>query len=70
MWDFVLVTKTHHFLAGEVRSIVRDNGVGELKAAYYVLPKKLDNLFLGDFGKRHCLNPFGVSLVVIRRNCN
>jgi len=38
MCDFVLVTETRHLFAGEVCSVVRNNGVGELKAAYYVLP--------------------------------
>ena len=33
MCDFVLVTETHHFPAGEVRSVVGDNDMGEPKAA-------------------------------------
>ena len=59
MCDFVLATETRHLLAGEVRSFVRNNGVGESKAAYYFLLQKLDNLFPGDFEERYCLDPFG-----------
>ena len=49
MCDFVLVTETRHFLADEVHSVIGNNGVGEPKAAYYVLPKELVNLLPGDF---------------------
>ena len=54
-----LSQKTHQLLAGEICSVAGDNGVGKLKAAYYVLPKELDNLLPNDFRKRHYLNPFG-----------
>jgi len=46
-------------LAGEVRSFVGDNGVGESEAAHYVAPNELDNLLPGNFGEWHCLDPFG-----------
>ena len=59
MCDFVLATETRHLLAGKVRSFVRNNGVGESKAAYYILLQKLDNLFPGDFEEQFCLDPFG-----------
>ena len=39
MCDFVLVAETRHLLAGEVRSVVGDNSMGEPEAAHYVLPK-------------------------------
>ena len=59
MCDFVLVTETHHLVAGEVCSIVINNGVGKPKVAYYVLLLELDNLFPGDIGEQYCLDPFG-----------
>ena len=51
MYDFVLVTETRHLLAGEVCSVVEDNGMGEPEAAHYILPKKLNNMLPGDFGE-------------------
>ena len=59
MCDFVLVTETCHLLVGKVCSIIRDNGMGEPNAAYYILPKKFDNLLFSDFGEQHCIDPFG-----------
>ena len=59
MSDLVLGTKASYLLTGKVCSIIRDDGVGRPEATYYVLPEELDNLLLGDFGERHCLNPFG-----------
>ena len=59
MCDFILATEIHHLSAGEVRSIVRNNVVGEPKVAYYVLPQELDNLLPGDFREWRCLDPFG-----------
>jgi len=57
--DLVRGTKASYFLAGKVYSIVKDYGIGELKALHYVLPEELDNMLPGDFKERHCFDPFG-----------
>jgi len=54
MGDLILGAKAGYLLASEVRSVVRDDGVGEPKATHYVLPEELDNLLPSDFGERHC----------------
>ena len=48
MGDLVLDADAGYLLAGKVRSVIKD-GVGVPEATCYVLPKKLDNLLLGDF---------------------
>ena len=58
MCDFALVTETCHLLTKFVS--LSENGMGEPKATYYVLPKKLDDVLPGDFGERHYLDPFEV----------
>ena len=59
MGDFLLGVEACYLLAGKVRSVIRNDGVGEPEATYYVLQEELDNLLSGDFRERHCLNPFG-----------
>ena len=57
--DLVRGTKASYLLAGKVYSIVKDYGIGELKAVHYVLPEELVNMLPGDFKERHCFDPFG-----------
>jgi len=45
--------------ASEVHSVVGNNGVGEPKAAYYILPQERDNLLPGYFREWCCLDLFG-----------
>jgi len=59
MANLVLGAEAGYLLAGKVRFIVGDDGVGGPEATHYVLPKKLDNLLPGDFREWHCLDPFG-----------
>ena len=59
MCDLVLIIETRHLLTGEVRPIVKNNGVGESEVAHYVLPKELENLLPSDFREWHCLDSFG-----------
>jgi len=63
MGDLILGAEAGYLFADKVRSIIGDDGVGEPEATPYVLPEKLDNLLPGDFGERHCLNPFGEVVV-------
>jgi len=59
MGDVVFDTKVGHLLASEISPVVGDNSMGDSEATYYVLSEELDNLLLGDFGERYCLDPFG-----------
>ena len=49
MDDLIFCTEAGYLLVGKVRSVVRDDGVGELKATHYALSEELDNLLSGDF---------------------
>ena len=53
MGNLVLSTEASYLLAGEVRPIVRDNGVREPKATYDILPKESDYLLSCDIGEWH-----------------
>ena len=59
MGDLILGVEAGHLLAGNVHSVVGDDGLGDPEAIHYVLPQKPDNLLPGDFGERHCLDSFG-----------
>ena len=46
-------------LAGEISSVVGDDGVGDPDVTYFVLPEELDNLLPANLRKRHRLDSFG-----------
>ena len=59
MDDVVFGTDVGHLLAGEISSVVRDDGVGDPDVTYFVLPEELDNLLPANLRKWHRLDPFG-----------
>ena len=63
MGNVVFGAEAGYLLAGEVGSIIRDDGVGNPEVAYYVLPEKLDNLLPADLREQYCLNPLGKVVV-------
>jgi len=48
-------------LAGEISFVDGDDSVGDLKATYYVLLEKLNNLLPANLKERYCLDLFGVA---------
>ena len=59
MGDLVFGTEACHLFAGEVRSVVEDDGTREPKVTYDVLPEEFDNLLSRDVRVWHRFHPFG-----------
>ena len=49
MGDLVLGAEAGYLLASKVRSVIRDDGVGEAEMTHHVLPQGLDNLLSGSW---------------------